>query len=314
MEIVKFSREHIKEAKQIARENYYEECEKVHILPQIEEMPDLKDFADNGLGVAAFEGKQMIGFLCCHSPWENAFDSLAVGTFSPIHAHGAIKNDREKIYMKMYEKAAQVWVKHKIGYHGITLYAHDEAAIRAFFAYGFGLRCIDAMRMTTCIEVEDSKDIIFEELAFDEMIKVRALRKLLSTHFGKSPCFMYESDECFNESVVQREKSNHRVFVAKDGDKTIAFIEIADEGENFVTEVSDVKNICGAFCLSEYRGKNITQNLINFVMKQLQKEGYSRLGVDFESFNPTAQAFWKKHFEVYTNSLVRRIDECAFKA
>ena len=60
--------------------------------------------------------------------------------------------------------------------------------------------------MTTCIEVEDSKDIIFEEFAFDKMIKVRSLRKLLSNHFGKSPCFMYESDECFNQSVVQREK------------------------------------------------------------------------------------------------------------
>ena len=78
--------------------------------------------------------------------------------------------------------------------------------------------------MTTCIEVEDSKDIIFEEFAFDKMIKVRSLRKLLSNHFGKSPCFMYESDECFNQSVVQREKSNHRVFVAKDGDKVIAFL------------------------------------------------------------------------------------------
>ena len=127
----------------------------------------------------------------------------------------------------------------------MTLYAHDEAAIRAFFTYVFGMRCIDAMRMMTCIDVEACKGISFEELAFDEMIKVRDLRQLLSQHFAKSPCFMHESEECFNHRVLQREKSNHRVFVAKDGEKVIAFIEIADEAENFVTEVSDVKNICG---------------------------------------------------------------------
>jgi len=33
--------------------------------------------------------------------------------------------------------------------------------------------------------------------------------------------------------------------------------------------------------------------------------------VDFETFNPTAYGFWSKHFELYTNSLTRRIDECA---
>lgn len=59
----------------------------------------------------------MIVFLWCRSLWENAFDFLAIGTFSPIHAHGTIKDYKEKIYMKMYEKAAKVWVEHKIGYH-----------------------------------------------------------------------------------------------------------------------------------------------------------------------------------------------------
>ena len=96
-----------------------------------------------------------------------------------------------------------------------ALYAHDEAAIRAFFTYGFGMRCIDAMRMMTCIDVEACKGISFEELAFDEMIKVRDLRKLLSQHFAKSPCFMHESEECFNHRVLQREKVTIEFLVQK---------------------------------------------------------------------------------------------------
>jgi hypothetical protein len=38
---------------------------------------------------------------------------------------------------------------------------------------------------------------------------------------------------------------------------------------------------------------------------------YTRLGVDFESLNPTAYGFWLKYFDAYTHSVVRRIDEKA---
>jgi len=36
---------------------------------------------------------------------------------------------------------------------------------------------------------------------------------------------------------------------------------------------------------------------------------YNLLGVDFESFNPTASNFWLKYFTEYTHSVVRRIDD-----
>ena len=45
----------------------------------------------------------------------------------------------------------------------------------------------------------------------------------------------------------------------------------------------------------------------------LKKEGFCRLGVDYESFNSTANRFWPKYFEPYTKSVVRRIDECALE-
>ena len=96
-------------------------------------------------------------------------------------------------------------------------------------------------------------------------------------------------------------------------DKPIAFIEVKDDGENFATETSGMKNICGAFCLLEHRGKGIVQNLLNYAISKLKAEGCVCLGVDFESFNPTANSFWLKYFTPYTNSVVRRIDECALR-
>lgn len=51
--------------------------------------------------------------------------------------------------------------------------------------------------------------------------------------------------------------------------------------------------------------------LLDYMMKTLKAEGVLRIGVDCESFNPTAIRFWTKHFAPYTQSLVRRIDENA---
>lgn len=134
---------------------------------------------------------------------------------------------------------------------------------------------------------------------------------MLSVHMGNSPCFMYSTQEQFAHWLARAEVRNTRLFVARKEEKPIAFMEISGSGENFVTEVSDMCNICGAFCLPEYRGENIYQNLLSFAILKLKTEGYKRLGVDFESFNATANVFWLKYFTAYTNSIVRRIDECA---
>ncbi|MFL0245657.1 hypothetical protein [Candidatus Clostridium stratigraminis] len=101
MRILDFEIEHVEEAKLIAIANYNEEREYVPILPAIDVLPDLECFASNGLGVVAFDKGKMVGFLCCYMPWENAFNSMANGTFSPIHAHGSIKENRSMIYKRM---------------------------------------------------------------------------------------------------------------------------------------------------------------------------------------------------------------------
>ena len=112
---------------------------------------------------------------------------------------------------------------------------------------------------------------------------------------------------------MNRENNGSRIFVAKDKELPVAFVEICDKAETFVTELPLVKNICGAFCLPEYRGWLIYQNLINYTIEVLQKEGYQYLGVDYESFNPTARHFWPKYFVPYTCSVTRRIDEGVLK-
>lgn len=315
MTITDFEQIHVKEAQALSYTNYLEEKEYVEALPQIEQMPYLFMFAGNGLSVAAIgDDGNLIGFLCCYEPWKNAFDSNAVGTFSPIHAHGAIKEKRTEIYKRMYQYASEKWVKRGIAYHAVALYAHDRNALGAMFQYGFGLRCVDAIRDMSLIKIPSLRkelEFAFEELYKDSVNEIRDLRKQLSEHLGKSPCFMYSSEEEFQSWLSRAEERASRIFVAREKGRVISFVEVQDGGENFITEVSDMKNICGAFCLPEYRGNYIFQGLLNYMTEVLTGEGVKRLGVDFESFNPTACAFWLKYFQAYTHSVVRRIDECA---
>lgn len=313
MNIVSFEKEHIDEAKAIALDNYQEERQFVKDLPEISELPDLNELAGNGLGVAAFEQGKMVGFLCCYKPWDNAFGTAAKGTFSPIYAHGAVAEKKEMIYRKLYQAAAEKWVAHGITYHAIAMYAHDEQALRTFFLYGFGVRCVDAIRDMSSINCHAMPDLQFRELPKEEIAQIREMRRQLSAHLGSSPCFMYSNEQEFKQWLIRAENRETDVYVAELDGEPVSFIEIADYGENFVTETEGMKNICGAFCMPEYRGGGVFANLLNYVVDRLRQQGITHLGVDFESYNPTGSGAWNKYFTPYTHSVVRRIDECALR-
>lgn len=314
MNITDFTHNHIEEATTLAKANYEDERQFVTVLPTVDTLPDLTPFADNCLGVAAFENGKMFGFLCCYSPCDNAFGTTRVkGTFSPIHAHGTVYENREMIYKRLYQSAAEKWVKNEILSHAIGLYAHDIQAIKSFFVNGFGLRCIDAIRPMEEIECLALSDFSFYELERDRQIDILPLNNLLVTHLSRSPIFM--SFPQFDKQSLQNklDEQHSRCFAAYKEDEMVAYIvayiKIKDSGENFACDDKSMQNICGAFCLPEYRGMGVYQNLLNFLITTLKVEGYTRLGVDFESFNPTAYGFWLKYFTAYTNSVVRRIDE-----
>ena len=311
MKIVDFSAAHTCEAMKLALMNYEEERIFVKQLPKVDSVPDLSKFVDNGLGVAAFDDTRMLGFLCCHKPWDNAFNSPVRGTFSPIHAHGAVTQNRGKIYKMLYQAAAEKWVRSGVLSHSIGCYAHDKALIDALFSYGFGLRCVDAIRGMDEIDVngrDEGAGIEFFELCKESIAEIRDLRRMLVEHLGASPSFMYSPPEVFEKWLLRAEERSSRVFAAAKDSKLIAFVEVMNDGENFATEAEDMLNICGAFCLPQYRGMGVFQSLLNNAIVTLKAEGYARLGVDYESFNPTAAGFWAKHFTAYTSGLVRRID------
>ena len=209
----------------------------------------------------------------------------------------------------MYQAAGKKWVKAGAVSHAICLYAHDEELQQQFFRYGVGLRCLDAVRPMELIDCEICAGYDFIELSKAEWHLVYPLHLALCRHYCESPFFMYrkpETQEAFIESLMREEA---RYFAAKQNGELCAFVKIAVPGETFAAAGNTYRHIRGAYCLPEHRGRGLYQNLLNFTISVLKREGYTRLGVDFESFNPTARGFWLKYFSAYTNSVVRRIDE-----
>lgn len=310
MEIKNFEKQHIEAAKSIIHACYNEEQRFAKALPTVSNLPDLNGFAENGLGVAAFDGGDMIGFLSCHLPFDNAFGATDVkGIYSPMEANAAVSTNRSKIYAAMYQEAGAKWVRAGAVSHAICLYAHDEEPQRQFYHYGFGLRCIDAMRPMELIDCKPCADYDFFELSKDDYHFVYPLDLALNCHFNESPFFMNRKPETQEEFMTSSMQDGARYFVAKYNGKVCAFLGISASGETFVATGDTYRHINGAYCLPEYRGKGVYQNLLNFTISTLKAEGYTWLGVDFESFNPTARGFWLKYFTAYTHSVVRRIDE-----
>lgn len=311
MQIIDFTKEWLPEAYRLAEENYKEAREVLPLLPDAP-IPPLEYFAENGLGTAAVEDGCLLGFLGCFEPWSPAFCTPdTVGMFSPLHAHAVQKENRERIWQRLYQSAGAKWAKVGGESHAIALYSHDIAAQKALYQYGFGARCADFIRTLTPITTACPTQIRFAELSAAETTALHPMRSALVDHLGQSPTFMVHTADELRLFLERRETEPPRMFAAFDGERPIAYIELTDEGENFASCAPNTANICGAYCLPEYRGQGIAQALLDHLIRTVQKEGILRLGVDCETFNPTAINFWRKYFTQYTVSVVRRIDENA---
>ena len=310
MRIIDFTISHIEQAEQIAKQNYEKEREFVPALPDVDAIPDLAAFAQNGLGVAAFEDDDMLGFLCAVGPFENAFQSTnAVGVFSPMGANGADHENRAEVYARMYQAAGEKWASAGASSHAICLYAHDLETQDQFFRYGFGLRCIDAIREMDEITAFSPEKYSFNRVASENSSMVMHLDNMLDQSYIDSPFFMYRTGHSESEWFEYWEESNPVCFAAYREGKAVAFILAELEGETFIKDTTGYQHITGLYCLPEHRGRGVSQKLLDMLILNLKADGHTHLGVDYESFNPSGSGFWHKYFTAYTHSVVRRIDE-----
>ena len=314
MQIVDFTAAHIEQAAQIAKQNYEDERGHIPALPPIDAVPGLTPFAQNGLGAAAFDGDTMLGFLCCPNPWDGAFGISGLRhVYSPMGANGTVPQNRAKIYARLYQAAAEKWVGIGAGSHGICLYAHDMEGQGQFFKYGFGMRTVDAIRGMNEIETPPCDGYTFSELAPEEILTVLPLGNLHVDGYIESPFFMYREQDNETMFLKNYQRFQSIYFIAKNEGHPVAYIKAELDGETFIQDTPGYLHCKGLYCLPEHRRKGLSQTLLNMLTQKLKTQGYTRLGVDYESFNPSGSGFWEKHFDAYTFGVVRRIDENAVR-
>ncbi len=313
MNIVDFELCHVAEAVCLAEKQLNKELAAIGALPEAT-VPELSGLA-NGLGVAAVENGRLVGYLGAYGPfkgmfgtWATGFANRFVGVFSPVETHAVAEDAPRRTWQRMYQAAAEKWVRVGAAHHAIALYEHDAVAKAALFRYGFGQRCADAIRRVEPLNAAPVPGVACCELPAGSAEMVRELRRGLDEHLCQSPCFMARTDESRHAWLEEVKHRQSRLFVAMAEGQTIAFIEVTDEGENFITAHPDMLNICGCYCVPAWRGTGVSKLLLDHVLQRLQAEGVRYLGVDYESMNPTAAGFWEKYFEPYTASLVRRVD------
>jgi ribosomal protein S18 acetylase RimI-like enzyme len=302
----------IDEAVELAILEYKNECGNNKELLKKNHREMLKelitDIFKSRYGLVAIEDGKIAGYMMFWGPFEGHFGNVK-GSFSPLHGSAFGGINRKKTASLLFEKVSNIMIQEGIFSFAICKYAHDTEISASLVLNGFGIRCSDAIKDLSQIKLlEVNSGCRYEEISYKKAGVLLELKNGLVNHLRKSPIYFPNPEftkEKFDE-LCERRKS--RFFVAYSDEKAVGYIEVGNDGETFISEDSDVLNICGTYVASDYRNSS-AKELLNFTMKKLANEGVKYLGVDCETLNPTALHFWDKYFESYTYSFVRRVDE-----
>ena len=261
---------------------------------------------DNGLGRVALQGGAPIGYLAFVGPWDGCFGD-ARGVFSPLGASAIAGEERGKLASQLFESAAGELAEEGVSVFSVSRYAHDREVGESFVLNGFGIRCSDALTRLGDEPPESADDgVEIAELTGEAKREIDGLQHRLVRHLAAAPTF-FPTDVRRIDTLYAPDEI--RMFVARENGRAIGYMTLCEDGETFVSDLDRARNICGAYVDEAHRGTDVPRRLLRHIMRLCRAEGMEWLGVDCETLNPTALRFWRKHFDNYTYSYSRRIDE-----
>ncbi len=260
-----------------------------------------------GIGMMAFRSQQLVGFLAAY-PVDSLF-GVCRGVYSPLYGHSTVPQNRTQIYEHLYERTAELWVKSGHLSHALTMFTYDPAATEDWFWRGFGLRCVDAICPSVSL-ASKAHGLSVRKLTTAGVADIADLHEQHNLYYRQSPIFMpNESNDPYTELQQWMDELQHHLWAAYQGDRAVGYIRIEPDGESFISLHPSMMNITAAFVLPILRGAGVGTILLSTVAEWSHQAGYSLIGVDYEAINPAARRFWSRHFEPYTVSVTRRIDE-----
>jgi GNAT superfamily N-acetyltransferase len=203
-----------------------------------------------------------------------------------------------------------MWVRKGLLSHVITVYAHDDLAVNAWFWQDFGLRCVDAIRPLRNIPANTMENFDIRRIQPHGAGTLLPLHLEHLRYYKNAPMFMQVHEDCTLEELNGwLEEKDQYAFAAFENGEPAAYMLLRHGGESFASDDALSMNICGAYVKPGLRGSGFGTAILQTIVDWLRENGYTRLGVDYESFNIQGSRFWQKHFTAFTYSLTRRIDE-----
>lgn len=329
-EICDFTLDFVDSALELLKTGYERERKCIPFLPEFSKTDDktgeLQWFGNAKLGFCAVKDGELLAFFCYYPPFKGVYNTeTQFGSWSPLHAHG-IKTmeskETEAVWSRLIQAAMERAAEEGSVYHSVTLFRHETILQELLHMYGFGNRFADSILKVADYDASifqndvtsnfNSADYKIKQTTSEDFPALRELRFGLSMHLSSAPCFCIHNGNQFEEYIHNRETDEDLVTFGlfNSDDKLVGFIDTTEgDGENFISQGSDILNISGMYVSPDYRGKGAAKLLANAAVEEAKNHGKTVLGVDYETMNPTARGFWEKYFTPYTVSLVRRLDK-----
>lgn len=291
----------IKNSKNIISRNIKQEERQFSII--------LDNVINNTIGKAMLLNDKLVGFLAFFGPKDDFFGNCK-GAFSPLGYSAFSSSNREKIASILIEYCIEELYKNGITHMALSRYANDDEVGRILNLSSFGMRCSDAIMLVENYKYESdnkgNKAIRFELLNGKRRLEIQELDQALTKHLLASPCCFISKDTDLEALVCDNEKEVIAAYIEND---IAGYMTLTHGGETYLSEYDNVRSICGCYVKPEFRHMGIAKALLDEVVAHVTKQGYTYLGTDYETINPTALRFWTKYFAPYTYSYIRRLDE-----
>jgi GNAT superfamily N-acetyltransferase len=313
IEITLLRDEHLKDAAALVASRYRAEREHEPSLPSRYEdarsaLQPLRNLAGRAPGVAAIRGGRLAGFLLGQAlPMFKGKRSV----YSPEWAHAAEAEECRRIYQAMYARLSSSWLANGCFTHLITLLAHDQEAIDAWFWMGFGLTAVDAVRDLSPVEKSTIR-VDIRRAGLEDVDRVMALTNGLQQHLAAAPIFLVfveQEGRPYHEGWLAN--SANALFLATRHDEAVAYMRLEPSNPSAAHVIRDEKTvrISGAFTEAGARNSGIGTALLAHSLGWALSVGYERCAVDFEPQNIPGARFWLRYFEPVCYSLIRHVDE-----
>ena len=247
-----------------------------------------------GNAIKAVQDGEMVGFI--------AFDIFdfhgSMSMMCHFWGNGAIAKNRKEIYLALYTASCNYCIKHGVLSHYIPLNANDKELIDMFFDLGFGAYVADAFAHYEQPCGSES-ELNICQAAVTETEQLGRLYAGSAAYFKAAPIHL-KLPRCSLDEIAEKIRAGY-VYIAKDGEKIIGAFSLRISENDDIYRFVPKGNcfICdglGAYIAEEYRGRGIGSHFMHIFSEYCISNRIPVAHVDWETFNPYGNRFWRKYF------------------